>query len=129
MTNVLTVLRSKARRPVTVTTERNGHGRLPGRLLDYLEREFHLLPRDMLNLRSVEMSGSVYRQPARLVRIYDRLASGGSGVSVRSYTDLDKHSELILYSGYILGNGAIRLTRQTNSAAPEDSHRMAVTAA
>lgn len=97
----------------------NNHNKLPRKMLDYLERKFLLLPKDMLNLRYVECKRFLGTLPARSIRIYDQTAVENNGVKIKTYDDLDKHSELMLYKGYILNNDIIYLTGENTSLAIE----------
>jgi len=104
----------------SVKRTRNGNNKkLSYKMLDYLERKFLLLPKDMLPLRYVECKQFLGTLPARSIRIYDQTAVENNGFEIKTYEDLDKHSELMLYKGYILNNDIIYLAEQNTSLAIE----------
>ena len=94
---------------------KNGNGKLTGKLLDYLENKYNLLPHDMVNLRVVKSKGSLGKIPACLLRVYDQETSVRNGVHIRLYNDLDKRPDLILYEGYILEGGFVYITKRDSS--------------
>lgn len=63
-----------------------------GAALDVLQR-----------LRRVEREGTVWGEPATLVRIFDPATAEKAGVMVESYESLNGHRGLILYEGYYRG--------------------------
>ena len=119
MLNLFEGLMNRPASSVKRTRNGNNHNKLPPRMLDYLERKFLLLPKDMLPLRHVECKCFLGTIPARSIRIYDQRAVENNGVEIKTYDDLDKHSELMLYKGYILNNDIIYLTEQSTSIAIE----------
>ena len=119
MLDLLEALVNGTANSVKRTKNGNNHSKLPRRLLDYLERKFLLLPKDMLPLRYVECKRFLGTLPARSIRIYDQRTAENDGVKIKAYDDLDKHSELMLYKGYILNNDIIYLTEQNTSLAIE----------
>jgi hypothetical protein len=119
---VLSLFEGLMNRPASpVKKMRNGNNnkKLPCKMLDYLERKFLLLPKDMLPLRYVECKRFLGTLPARSIRIYDQKAVENNGVEIKTFDDLDKHSELMLYKGYVLNNDIIYLTEQNTSLAIE----------
>ena len=90
---------------------RNGNGKLSAKLLDYLESKYQLLPREMLSLRAVRSKGWLGNIPVYFIRIYDREESVRNSIHVKTYHDLDKQPALILYSGYILENDSVYITK------------------
>lgn len=99
----------------------NGHRRLPGRVLDYLERKFRLHPQDMVTLRAVKRRGFLGALPATFIRIYDQALSERKGINIKSFGDLDRHMAVLLYHGYILDNDMVHLTRGTTAFGLESS--------
>ena len=94
---------------------RNGSRQLAENVLAYLKEEFRLLPIDVVALRCVSHRGSFAGMPAKFIRIFDGVKACEQGVAVESYRDLDKHPELVLFEGHILGVGTVCLTK-TKSA-------------
>jgi len=94
----------------------NGHGRLPGNVLAYLEREFHLLPKDMLTLRCIGRRGSIAGSPTMFIRIFDYTASERD-IAVKDYRDLDKHPKLVLFEGHVFGGGVVYLKKNRAGSA------------
>jgi len=101
----------KNTRLVSRRNGKNGNGKLSGKLLNYLEHKYQLLPRDMLSLRAVNSKGLLGNLPACFIRVYDQETSSRNGIYIKTYNDLDKRSNLILYSGYILENEFIYITK------------------
>ena len=99
----------------------------PENMLDYLEREFHLLPKDMVALRCVRRRGSFGGVPASFVRICDEVRASERGVTVRSYRDLDKYPELVLFEGHVFPGGTVYLEKReagtTEAASPRAGWR------
>ena len=119
---MLSLFEGLINRPASsVKRMRNGNNnkKLPCKMLDYLERKFQLLPKDMLNLRYMECRRFLGTLPARSIRIYDQIAVENNGVEIKTYDDLEKYSELTLYKGYILNNDIIYLTGQSTVLAIE----------
>jgi len=94
------------------STERNDCVHWPDNVLPYLEKEFRLLPKDMLSLRSVSCPGLFGGMPVNLVRLCDRAKAYEQGIIVKGYYDLDKHPELVLFEGYILKSGTVHLRKK-----------------
>jgi hypothetical protein len=90
---------------------KNGNGKLSRKLLDYLESKYQLVPRDMLSLRTVYSKGTLGNLTAYFIRVYDQEAASTNGVDIKTYNDLDKRPSLILYSGYILENDFVFITK------------------
>lgn len=113
-TNMLGIMRESLHTNTRLVSRRNGkngNGKLSAKLLDYLESKYQLLPRDMLSLRAVKSKGSLGNLPVYFIRVYDREASARNGIHVKTYHDLDKKPALILYSGYILENDSVYVTK------------------
>ena len=103
-------LRTKSRM-ASVKNGKNGSGRLSGKLLDYLEHKYQLLPKDMLSLRVVKSKGSLGNQTVYYIRVYDQDESARNGINIKTYNDLDRRPNLILYDGYILENNCVYITK------------------
>lgn len=119
MLNLFEGLMNRPASSVKRTRNGNNNKKLSYKMLDYLERKFLLLPKDMLPLRYVECKHFLGTLPTRSIRIYDQTAVENNGVEIKTYDDLDKHSELMLYKGYILNNDIVYLTEQSTSIAIE----------
>lgn len=91
------------------SSERNSRVQWPAHVLDYLEKEFRLLPKDMATLRCVSYRESFGRQPARLIRVFDWAAACKQNIIIRSYYDLDRHPEFVLFEGHIFNSGVVYL--------------------
>jgi hypothetical protein len=115
------LLKALLNRTTTSVKGMNGHRRLPGRVLDYLERKFQLHPQDMLTLRAVKRRGLLGNLPATFIRIYDQALLERNGISIKSFRDLDRHAAVLLYHGYILDNNMVHLTRGKTAFALESS--------
>ncbi len=96
---------------VSRVSEKNGNGKLSAELMDYLERKYKLLPWEMLSLRVVKSRGSLGKLKAYYIRVYDQEMSVRNGAYIKTYNDLDKIPELILYNGYILESGFVHITK------------------
>lgn len=90
---------------------KSGNRKLSGKLLDYLESKYQLLPRDMLSLRAVSYKGLLGNRTACFIRIYDQETSARNGIYIKTYNDLDKRPNLILYSGYIRESDFVYITK------------------
>ena len=101
----------KNTRPVSRVNVKNGNRKLSAKLLDYLESKYQLLPEDMLSLRVVSSKGSLGNLPACFIRVYDQAMSASNGIHIGTYNDLDQRPNLILYSGYILENDFVYITK------------------
>ena len=117
-------IRTLAKKTGPLLAGKNGNDRttwLPGSVLDYLEKRYQLLPKDMLTLKAVHrmVGGKSLRKD--YIRIYDQKAVDNQGIKISSYTDLDKHTDLILYDGYIMDKYVVHLDRKENEYAKHDS--------
>jgi len=77
----------------------------------YLVREFRLPPPDMADLRCVlrrESLGSA----VKLIRIFDAAKARRQGIAVRSFQDLGRHPDLILFYGRLSKRGVSYLKRE-----------------
>ena len=101
----------KKTRLVSRKNGKNGNGKLSGKLLDYLESKYQLLPQDMLSLRTVNSKGSLGNLTAYFIRVYDQETASRNGIYIKTYYDLDKRPNLILYKGYILENDFVYITK------------------
>ena len=91
--------------------ERKGHVQWPDNVLACLETEFCLLPKDMVLLRCVGRRRSLGGLPAIFVRVYDPVTAFEQGIIIKDYRDLDKHTKLVLFEGYILKDGTVHLRK------------------
>jgi hypothetical protein len=92
------------------SAERNSRVQWPANVLDYLEKEFRLLPKDMATLRCVSSHMESFGgQPARFIRVFDSATAYKQNISIKSYHDLDKHPGLILFEGHIFNGGTVYL--------------------
>jgi len=111
MLGIMKVSLHKNTRPVSRMNGKNGNGKLSAKLLDYLESKYQLLPQDMLSLRVVKSKGSLVNQTAYYIRVYDQDKSARNGAYIKTYNDLDRRPNLILYNGYILENDFVYITK------------------
>ena len=100
---------------------RNGNGKLSAELLDYLERKYKLLPWEMISLRVVKSKGLLGKLSVRFIRVYDQEKSAKDGYCIKTYNDLDKIPELILYNGYILESGFVYITKYGTNVVSQNS--------
>jgi len=100
---------------------------LPGSVLDYLEKRYQLLPKDMLTLKAVHrvVAGKSLRKD--YIRIYDQKTVDSRGIKIGTYNDLDKHSDLILYDGYIMDKYIVHLDRNGNGFAAKNTSQYVTT--
>jgi hypothetical protein len=94
------------------SAERNGRVHWPENMVAYLEKEFHLLPKDMVALRCVRRQSSFGGLPVTFVRICDLALACEQGITVKDYRDLDGHPELVLFEGYVLKDGTVHLRKK-----------------
>jgi len=92
--------------------ERNDYVQWPANMLPYLEKEFHLLPKDMAALLCVGRRGSLRGLPVNFVRVCNRATAHEQGIIIRGYHDLDKHPELVLFEGHIFKGGTMHLRKK-----------------
>ncbi len=100
---------------------RNGNGKLSAELLDYLERKYKLLPWEMISLRVVKSKGLLGKLSVRYIRVYDQEMSVRDGYCIKTYGDLDKRPDLILYNGYISTNGFVYVTKYGTNVVSQNS--------
>ena len=112
MVTLLESLLGKAARWGSWLAEGHGHVQWPENVLDYLEKEFHLLPKEMAALQYVERRRSIGRLHAHFIRVCDRVVAQERGISIRGYRDLDKYPELVLFEGYVLEGGLVHLRKK-----------------
>lgn len=105
------------------SAERNGREQWPANVLDYLEKEFRLLPKDMATLRCVSHREPFGRQPARLIRLFDWAAAYQQNIIIRSYHNLDKHPEFVMFEGHIFNGGPVYLRSKESQRYHRNSFR------
>lgn len=66
----------------------------------------------MAALQCVVQRGSLGGLPVNFVRLCDRTMTHERRVNVKSYRDLDKHPELVLYEGHIFKEGIVHLKKR-----------------
>ena len=115
MKTLFELLLTKAAGLGTGSVASNNHVQWPEHVLDYLERNFHLLPQDLAGLRYVRRRGSFGKLPTYYIRIYDWARACKDGIVVDRYHDLDNYPKLVLFQGNIFENGAVQFTRVHNS--------------
>lgn len=81
----------------------------PERVLDYLERNFYLLPKDLVALRYVWRKGLFGELPTRYIIIYDHERACEHGIVIKGYHDLDNYPDLVLFRGNVFPNGIVQL--------------------
>ena len=91
--------------------ELHGSIQWPENVLAYMEKEYCLLPKDMVALRCVRRRGSFGGLPAYFVRVCDQVMAHEQGVILEGYRDLDKHPELVLFEGHVLESGPVYLRK------------------
>jgi hypothetical protein len=111
MLGIIKVSLNKNTRPVSLVNVKNGNRKVSAKLLDYLESKYQLLPEDMSTLRVVSSNGSLGNLAACFIRVYNQEMSTRNGIHIGTYKDLDQRPNLILYSGYILENDFIYITK------------------
>ena len=108
---MLGIVKESLYKNTRLVSRKYGNRKLSGKLLDYLENKYQLLPRDMLSLRTVSSKGSLGHLTAYFIRVYDQETASRNGIYIKTYNDLDKGPSLILYSGYILENDFVFITK------------------
>jgi hypothetical protein len=63
-------------------------------------------------LRVLTRQGNYAGRPVRYFYAFDADQAAQGGVAVRTFKDLDTHSDLVLGSGHVERDGAISLTRR-----------------
>jgi len=111
MLSIMKVSLHKNIRPISGKNKKNRNGRLTAKLLEYLESKYLLCPQEMLRLRVVQSTGLLGNRAACFIRIYDQETSVRNGIFIRTYEDLDKRPDIILYNGYILENNFVYITK------------------
>jgi len=94
------------------SVERNDYVQWPTNMLPYLEREFHLLPKDMAALQCVGRRGALGGLPVNFVRVCNRAMAREQGIIIKGYHDLDKHPELVLFEGHMFKGGTVHLRKK-----------------
>ena len=97
--------------------EGNEYVQWPQNMLPYLEKRFHLLPKDMAALHCVRHRGILERSPVNFVRLYNRAMAHEQDIIVKSYYDLDEYPELVLFEGYIFKGGTVHLKKKESTVA------------
>lgn len=93
------------RRPAGKT----GNNKWPKHMLSYLEKQFHLHPKEMALMQCVQHQGSLRGLPISNVRLYDRVVAQQQNMAIKDYHDLDDHPELIRFEGHIFQDGKVYL--------------------
>jgi len=81
----------------------------PVNVLDILERKYHLLPGDLLRLWYIRRKIISKKVNTYSIFIYDWKKAYDLNLSIKKYNDLYKHPDLLLYKGYIFGNGEVNI--------------------
>ena len=113
-TNMLGIMKESLHKNTRLVFRKKGknlNGKLSGKLLEYLESKYQLLPRDMLSLRAITSHGSLGNLTACFIRVYDQETASRNGICIKTYDDLDKQPNLILFNGYILENDFVFITK------------------
>ena len=82
---------------------RNEPGQLSDDMQAYLAKQFKLLPEEMADLR--------YVRRRDFVRIFDTAKAREQGVVVKKSSDLDNHSEFVLFHGRLRNRGVAYLKK------------------
>jgi hypothetical protein len=78
---------------------------------------------DPTTLRVLEQPGSYAGRRVKYFRVFDPIRATERAVQVRVFADLDTHSELILGSGHVEGNGVVVLSTRGLAPASTTSAR------
>ena len=79
------------------TKGKNDRVQWPERVIDYLKKNFYLLPKDLVALRYVWRKRLFGKLPARYIIIYDYARACEHGIVIKGYRDLDKYPDLVLF--------------------------------
>jgi len=88
--------------------------RWPAHILDTLEANYHLSPKDMSQLWYIRRKVAKGKYPIDVLLIYDWARACEKRISVRNSRDLHINSDLLRFKGNIFGNGSIHVERLNN---------------
>jgi len=85
---------------------RNGRPKkLPRPIHDYMRRRFGVLTEYLDALRCFEFEGAVNDKKVMRYRIYSPTKAQQQKITIAGLSDLEKHPGMLLYEGYIDGEG------------------------
>lgn len=74
---------------------------IPSSIQTVLQSQYNLDREAMRSLRCKERDGNFAGRPVRYIRVYDPSQYASRGKRIRSYHDLDRNKEGILFEGYV----------------------------
>lgn len=83
--------------------------KLPKYVHNHIQYTFEQSDTDLNDLRCLEYNEPNDKKVHKYIRVYSQSLLRRSGVSLHSFTDLDKHPEVLLYKGYVDRNGVVHL--------------------
>ena len=86
----------------------------PAYVLNTLETEYQLSPKEMLRLWYIRRRISNGKPPVDSLLIYDWVRASEKRILVRSSRDLYSNSDLLLFKGNIFGDESVHLKRVKN---------------
>ncbi len=86
---------------------KNGTKRLPREVQEYMKRRFTLLPEYLDLLRCFEYDGLVNEKRVRCIHIFSPNRAREYHLSIKTNQDLGQHPEMLLFQGYIDGQGSV----------------------
>ena len=86
---------------------KNGIRKLSRPVREYMQYRFNMLPEYLNTLRCFEYDGVVNGKEVRRVRIFSPYRTKEWHLSIRNYSDLEQHPEMLLFEGYIDRQGSV----------------------
>jgi len=83
----------------------------PVYVLSELEEKYHLTPKEMWRLWYIRCKISSGKHSVESLLIYDWIRASEKNISVRSSSDLNDNSDLLLFKGTIFRDGSVYLRR------------------
>lgn len=100
-------LMTKAFKPLKRFLGENSDKRWPPKVLDILETEYQLLPKDLLRLWYVQCRIRIDKFNIDRIYIYDWLTSQEQNIPINNYHDLSKDYKLLLFKGNVFQDGSV----------------------
>jgi hypothetical protein len=92
---------------MNIVDHKNGARKLPGAVREYMWHRFNLVPLYLDTLRCFEYDGIVNGKEVKRIRIFSPKQAKEKFLSIKDRVDLDTHTEMLLFEGYIDSNGSV----------------------
>lgn len=86
---------------------RNGAKKLSGAVQEYMWHRFNLIPVYLDTLRCFEYDGTVNGKQVKRISIFSPNRAKELFLSIKDRVDLDNHTEMLLFEGYIDPDGSV----------------------